>query len=85
MQVVVTAVAVGLIIGWLANVVTGMTGSDQLRFILVGVAGSLIGEVVIENVGFPISPPFVTQIISNAASAIILIVAANIYLRFYRS
>jgi uncharacterized membrane protein YeaQ/YmgE (transglycosylase-associated protein family) len=82
MWVIVTAFAVGLIIGWLANVVTGMIGPDQLRYIILGIAGSFIAEVVIENVGFPISPPLVTQIIANVAGAIILIVAGYTYLRF---
>ena len=79
MRVVLTAFAVGLIIGWVASV---LTSTDQVRYIMVAIAGSFIAEVVLENVAYPVSPPFIAQVISNAAGAIILIVAARIYLHF---
>ena len=82
MRVIVTAFTVGLITGWLASLVVG--GIDQLRHIVVGILGSFLGEVAVENIGFPISdPPLIAQIIFNAAGAIILIVSAHIFLRSY--
>jgi uncharacterized membrane protein YeaQ/YmgE (transglycosylase-associated protein family) len=82
MGIIVTALIVGLITGWLAGLVVG--GIDQLRHIVVGILGSFLGEVVVENIGFPIGdPPLIPQIIFNAAGAIILIVSAHIFLRSY--
>jgi len=81
MRVIVTAFTVGLITGWLASLMVG--GNDQLRHIVVGILGAFLGEVVVENIGFPMSAPLIAQIIFNAAGAIILIVSAHIFLRSY--
>ena len=81
MRVIITAFTVGLITGWLASLMVG--GIDQLRHIVVGILGAFLGEVVVENIGFPMSPPLIAQIIFNAAGAIILIVSAHIFLRSY--
>jgi uncharacterized membrane protein YeaQ/YmgE (transglycosylase-associated protein family) len=55
MGIIVTAFIVGLITGWLAGLAVG--GIDQLRHIVVGILGSFLGEVVVENIGFPIGAP----------------------------
>ena len=81
MQAVVISLAVGLVVGWLASVVLGST--ELPRYIVVGILGAFLGDVVFENIRLPLGDPFIAQVILTAVGAIILIGLGHILFRYY--
>lgn len=69
---------IGLIAGWLAGLVLG--GGGLLRNLIAGVVGVFVGGYVLKlaNVNLPIDNPYLSQIITGAIGAIIVIVVARI-------
>lgn len=69
---------IGLIAGWLAGLVLG--GGGLLRNLIAGVVGVFVGGYVLKlaNVNLPIDNPYLSQIITGAIGAVIVIVVARI-------
>lgn len=70
--------AIGLAAGWLAGLVMG--GGGLLRNLVAGVIGVFVGGYVLKlaNVSLPIDNPYLSQIITGAIGAVIVIVVARI-------
>ena len=70
--------AIGLAAGWLAGLVMG--GGGLLRNLVAGVIGVFVGGYVMRlaNINLPIDNPYLSQIITGAIGAVIVIVVARI-------
>ncbi len=70
--------AIGLAAGWLAGLVMG--GGGLLRNLVAGVIGVFVGGYVLKlaNVSLPIDNPYLSQIITGAIGAVIVIVVARV-------
>lgn len=70
--------AIGLAAGWLAGLVMG--GGGLLRNLVAGVIGVFVGGYVLKlaNVSLPIDNPYLSQIITGAIGALIVIVVARV-------
>jgi len=70
--------AIGLAAGWLAGLVMG--GGGLLRNVVAGVIGVFVGGYVLKlaNVSLPIDNPYLSQIITGAIGAVIVIVVARV-------
>jgi len=81
-QAIAIAVVVGLVAGWLATFVVGGGGS-VLRYIVFGIIGALVGNFlfVMFNVHLSIVDPVITQIITAAIGAIVLVLVARVITR----
>jgi uncharacterized membrane protein YeaQ/YmgE (transglycosylase-associated protein family) len=81
-QAIAIAVVVGLVAGWLATFVIGGGGS-ALRYIVFGIIGALVGNFlfVMFNVHLSIVEPVITQIITAAIGAIVLVLVARVITR----
>ena len=69
---------IGLVAGWLAGLVLG--GGGLLRNLVAGVIGVFVGGYVLKlaNVNLPIDNPYLSQIITCAIGALIVIVVARV-------
>jgi len=69
---------IGLVAGWLAGLVLG--GGGLLRNLVAGVIGVFVGGYVLKlaNVNLPIDNPYLSQIITGAIGALIVIVVARV-------
>ena len=69
---------IGLVAGWLAGLVLGKGG--LLRNLVAGVIGVFVGGYVLKlaNVNLPIDNPYLSQIITGAIGAAIVIVVARV-------
>lgn len=72
---------IGLVAGWLAGLVMG--GGGLLRNLIAGVIGVFVGGYVLKlaAVNLPIDNPYLSQIITGAIGAIIVIVVARLIAR----
>lgn len=69
---------IGLVAGWLAGLVLG--GGGLLRNLVAGVIGVFVGGYVLKlaNISLPIDNPYLSQIITGAIGALIVIVVARV-------
>ena len=69
---------IGLVAGWLAGLVLG--GGGLLRNLVAGVIGVFVGGYVLKlaNINLPIDNPYLSQIITGAIGAAIVIVIARV-------
>jgi uncharacterized membrane protein YeaQ/YmgE (transglycosylase-associated protein family) len=70
--------AIGLAAGWLAGLVMG--GGGLLRNLVAGVIGVFVGGYVLKlaNISLPIDNAYLSQIITGAIGAVIVILVARI-------
>ena len=69
---------IGLVAGWLAGLVLG--GGGLLRNLVAGVIGVFVGGYVLKlaNINLPIDNPYLSQIITGAIGALIVIIVARV-------
>ncbi len=77
----IVLLGIGLVAGWLAGLVMG--GSGLLRNLIAGVIGVFVGGYVLRlaNVNLPIDNPYLSQILTGAMGAIIVIIVARVIAR----
>jgi uncharacterized membrane protein YeaQ/YmgE (transglycosylase-associated protein family) len=70
-------IVIGLIAGWLASLIVG--GGGIIRYILTGLAGSLVGGFLAQRfkIDLKIGNVFVEQVIIAAVGAIIVVLVAR--------
>jgi len=73
-QQIIIVLAIGLVAGWLASLVVG--GGGLIRYIIWGLLGSVVAGLVLPaiEVSITIGNPLITQIVTAAIGAIILVV-----------
>jgi uncharacterized membrane protein YeaQ/YmgE (transglycosylase-associated protein family) len=69
---------IGLLAGWLASIVVG--GGGIIRYIITGVIGSFVGGYLLSALGVSlgIRNPLVSQILTSAIGAIVVVLIARI-------
>ncbi len=77
-KAIITALVIGLAAGWLASLVVG--GGGLLFYIVVGLIGSFVGSFLLGALGItlPIPDPLISQIITAAIGAIVLVLLARL-------
>jgi len=72
---------IGLVAGWLASLLLG--GGGLLRNLVAGILGVVVGGYVLKllNVNLPIDNPWISQIITGAIGALIVIALARVIAR----
>jgi uncharacterized membrane protein YeaQ/YmgE (transglycosylase-associated protein family) len=71
---------VGVVAGWLAGLVVQGTGFGLIGDLLIGVAGALIGDWVLPQLGINLGSGIVAAVIDAAIGAILLL----LIIRFVR-
>lgn len=76
-QAVAVIVGVGLVAGFITNMILG--GGGILRTLIIGVIGSGIGAMVLQalNVNLGIRNPFLRQVVIATIGAILLVLLAR--------
>lgn len=74
----VIAIVIGLVAGWLASIVVG--GGGLVRYIITGLIGSFVGSYLLGALGINlgIGNPLVSQIITAAIGAIVVVLLARL-------
>jgi uncharacterized membrane protein YeaQ/YmgE (transglycosylase-associated protein family) len=78
MRSLIIAIVIGLVAGWLASIVVG--GGGLVRYIITGLIGSFVGSYLLGALGINlgISNPLVSQIITAAIGAIVVVLLARL-------
>ena len=78
MRSLVIAIVIGLAAGWLASIVVG--GGGLVRYIITGLIGSFVGSYLLGALGINlgIGNPLVSQIITAAIGAIVVVLLARL-------
>jgi uncharacterized membrane protein YeaQ/YmgE (transglycosylase-associated protein family) len=78
MRSLVIAIVIGLVAGWLASIVVG--GGGLIRYIITGLIGSFVGSYLLGALGINlgIGNPLVSQIITAAIGAIVVVLLARL-------
>jgi uncharacterized membrane protein YeaQ/YmgE (transglycosylase-associated protein family) len=78
-QQIIIWVVIGIIAGWLANLVTGGDGG-LLRYLITGVIGAFVGGLIFSSAGWKLNlgNEWLEQIIVAAIGAIIIVILARI-------
>ncbi len=77
-QNIIAIIAIGLIAGWLASLLTG--GGGLIRDLVTGLIGSLVGAFILHAFGvvLPIANPLVADIVMSTLGAVIVVVLARV-------
>ena len=77
-RAIAAQVGVGLVAGWLASWLVG--GSGLLRYVVTGLAGSLIGGLLLERLGIDlgIRNPLAHRIATATLGAMVIVLLARI-------
>jgi uncharacterized membrane protein YeaQ/YmgE (transglycosylase-associated protein family) len=65
-------ILIGLIAGWLASKIIG-TRSGQIRNLIVGLVGSLLGGFLFRKLGLAVVPDFWGELITATIGAVVLL------------
>lgn len=78
MRSLAIAIVIGLVAGWLASIVVG--GGGLIRYIITGLIGSFVGSYLLGALGINlgIGNPLVSQIITAAIGAIVVVLLARL-------
>jgi uncharacterized membrane protein YeaQ/YmgE (transglycosylase-associated protein family) len=66
-------IIIGLLAGWLANVILGSDRGGIFYKLAVGLVGAIIGGVIFENIGLAVRPTFVGELISATVGAVVFL------------
>ena len=69
---------VGLIAGWLAGKIVRGTGFGLIGDILVGIAGALVANLLLPQLGIHIGTGLISEIIYSAIGAVILLLVVRL-------
>lgn len=77
-KALVVFLLIGLVAGWLASIVVG--GGGIIRYIITGVIGAFVGGYLLSALGVSlgIKNPLVSQILTAAIGAIVVVLIARI-------
>lgn len=69
---------IGIVAGWLASIIVG--GGGLIQYLLSGVIGAFVGGYLLRALGINlgISNPLVSQIVTAAIGAIVVVLAARL-------
>ena len=70
---VILWIIVGLLAGWLANVILGSRGGGLFYKLAVGLVGAVVGGLIFDNLGLGMRPTFVGELVSATIGAIIFL------------
>ena len=81
MQRLIVLALIGLVAGWLASLVVGIKGG-LIGMLIAGLLGGIVGGLLFNALGLKIGigQPIVDSIIQAAIGAIIVILAARVFL-----
>jgi uncharacterized membrane protein YeaQ/YmgE (transglycosylase-associated protein family) len=77
-QDLLVILAIGLIAGWLASLITG--GGGLVRDLVTGLLGAIVGSVIIYGFGvaLPFHNPLVSDIVMSTIGAVVVIVISRL-------
>jgi uncharacterized membrane protein YeaQ/YmgE (transglycosylase-associated protein family) len=71
---IIAWIIIGLLAGWLANVILGRGTGGLLYKLAVGLIGAIIGGVIFDNIGLAVHPTFIGELISATIGAVMFLV-----------
>ena len=66
-------IIVGLLAGWLANVILGNARGGLLYKLAVGLVGAIVGGILFEQLGLAVKSGFLGELISATIGAIVFL------------
>jgi len=79
--VIIVALVIGAIAGWLAGVIVEGVGFGLLGNIVVGIIGAIIASFLLPAIGVHLGGGFIAWIISAVIGAVILLVIIGLFRR----
>lgn len=67
-------IVIGLIAGWLANLVLGTRGGGPMHNLAVGLVGAVVGGLLFRHISTDQYPSFFGSLLTSTVGAIILLV-----------
>jgi uncharacterized membrane protein YeaQ/YmgE (transglycosylase-associated protein family) len=75
---IIVILFVGLVAGWLAGKIVRGTGFGIIGDVLVGIAGALVATFLFPKLGIHLGAGLVSEIISSAIGAVILLLIVRL-------
>ena len=66
-------IIVGLLAGWLANVILGSAGGGLFYKLAVGLVGAVVGGILFDALGLAPKPTFVGELVSATIGAVVFL------------
>ena len=70
---IIVWIIIGLLAGWLANVILGSDRGGFLYKLAVGLVGAIVGGAIFDNIGLMVRPTFVGELVSATVGAIVFL------------
>ncbi|MGP0060553.1 MAG: GlsB/YeaQ/YmgE family stress response membrane protein [Beijerinckiaceae bacterium] len=71
----IISIIIGALAGWLAGVILRGVGFGIIGNIIIGICGSVLGDWLLPQVGFPhIGGPFISELIYAVIGALVILV-----------
>jgi uncharacterized membrane protein YeaQ/YmgE (transglycosylase-associated protein family) len=71
-------IAVGILAGWIAGILTRGTGFGCITNVIIGLVGAFIGQLILELLNFRGSVGFLGSIAVATFGAVVLVTIANL-------
>lgn len=81
LQSILISAIIGIVAGWLASFIVG--GGGLVAYLVSGVIGSFVGPWVLSalKINLGIANPLISQIVTSAIGAIIVVLVARLIIR----
>lgn len=71
---IIAWIIIGLLSGWLANIILGSRTGGLFYKLAVGLVGAIVGGVIFDNIGLAIRPTFIGELISATIGAVVFLI-----------